>query len=445
MKLELNPRGCYVSDGKFDQYEALKDVGIRAALCFKEAVNNVAISPTDIRNSESDAILINRGIGTIYSDHTTPSEHQNITLELTGIPKILCMILNNEKQYTADERSLRYTEVEPNEYITEKEKMLYDKWLIKLEEVIWNQYGSFYMYQNKDNENRARKAVHKIAQENARYMISVFMPTSISYTVPWIQINKIMVYMKRIIDNPMNELESMLVPYLKEFIHLCTEKNVTITKNSIYEVANKNTEVKEKLYKTHPEIKDYCGNYEFIYKNNKNVDLSLFAYRNKFSGINSNNEYGYTISYNNYESWACLAQEHRHRTIDCEMLIPDTFNSYIPQIIRSSDDLVNEWINDINSVKNVYPQGQMIKVNRVGSLKNIIKFVSQERACSRAQLEIERSYTSHIIPKVYEELEKKGDKELVKVLKPYVHKLRCQYPDYHCPSPCCNRKINRKI
>lgn len=445
MKLELNPRGCYVKNGKFDQYEALKDVGVRAALCFKETVNNEAISPSDIRNSESDAILINRGLGTIYSDHTTPSEHQNITLELTGIPKILCMILNNEKQYSADERSLRYTEVEPNEYITECEKQLYDKWLIKLEKLIWNQYGSFYLHQSKDNEIRARKAVHKIAQENARYMISVFMPTSISYTVPWIQINKIMVYMKRIIDNPMNEFESMLVPYLKEFINLCTEKNVTITKNSIYEVANKSDEVKEKLYKTYPEIKKYCGSDDFVYKNNKNVDLSLFAYRNKFSGINSKNEYGYTISYNNYESWACLAQEHRHRTIDCEMIIPDRFFSYIPQVFNCNYELVNEWVNDINSVKNVYPQGQMIKVNRIGSLKNIIKFVGQERACSRAQLEIERAYISHMIPAIYEGLEEKGEKELVKVLAPYVHKLRCQYPGYHCPTPCGNAKINRKI
>jgi len=445
MKLELNPRGCYVSDGKFDQYEALKDVGVRAALCFKETVNNVPISPSDIRESENDAILINRGLSTIYSDHTTPSEHQNITLELTGIPKILCMVLNNEKQYTADERSLRYTEVEPNEYITEHEKYLYDKWLAKLEDVIWNEYGSFYMKQSKDNETRAKKAIHKIAQENARYMISVFMPTSISYTVPWIQINKIMVYMKRIIDNPMNELESMLVPYLKEFINLCNDKNIVITKNSIYEVANKDSEVKEKLYKNYPEIKNYCGSDEFIYKNNKNVDLSLFAYRNKFSAINSDNQYGYTISYNNFESWACLAQEHRHRTIDCEMLIPDTFYRYIPQLFNCKSDLVSEWITDINSVKNVFPQGQMIKVNRIGSLKNIIKFVGQERACSRAQLEIERSYASHIIPTIYDELEKRGDKELVKTLKPYVNRLRCQYPDYHCPSPCGNAKLNRKI
>ena len=50
-----------------------------------------------------------------------------------------------------------------------------------------------------------------------------------------------------------------------------------------------------------------------------------------------------------------------------------------------------------------------------------------------------------MIPAIYEGLEEKGEKELVKVLAPYVHKLRCQYPGYHCPTPCGNAKINRKI
>ena len=62
MKLELEPNSNYVKNGKFNQYEALKSVGVKAAVCFKEAVNNQAISPQDIRDSESDAILINRGL-----------------------------------------------------------------------------------------------------------------------------------------------------------------------------------------------------------------------------------------------------------------------------------------------------------------------------------------------------------------------------------------------
>lgn len=444
MKLELEQNSNYIKNGKFNQYEALKSVGVKAAVCFKEAVNNNPISPQDIRDSESDSILINRAINTILSDHTTPSEHQVVSLELTGIPKILCMILNNEHQYTADERSLRYTEVEPNNYITELEVELYNKWIKIYENLITKQMLDFYIKYNK-NEKMAKKAIHKIAQENARYMVSVFMPTTITYTVPWIQLNKIIIYMQNIINKPLNELEELLIPYLKEFINMCIEKNLVITKNSLYEVANTNDEVKEKLYKTHPEIQEYQNNNDFIYRNNKSVDLSLFAYRNKFTGINDINEYGHNISYNNLESFACLAQEQRHRTIDCEMILPDTFNCYVPLILEGNNDLKNEWIKDMYKVSKLYPQGQLIKVNRLMSVKNMLKFVSQERACDMAQLEIERVYTHDIIPDVYQGLLDNNYENLVNIVKPYVKKLRCAYPGYTCPSPCHHPRIDRII
>ena len=444
MKLELEQNSNYIKNGKFNQYEALKSVGVKAAVCFKEAVNNQPISPQDIRDSESDAILINRAINTILSDHTTPSEHQIVSLELTGIPKILCMILNNEHQYTADERSLRYTEVEPNNYITELEVELYNKWIKIYENLITKQMWIFYIKYNK-NEKMVKKAIHKIAQENARYMVSVFMPTTITYTVPWIQLNKIIIYMQNIINKPLNELEELLIPYLKEFINMCIEKNLVITKKSLYEVANTNDEVKEKLYKTHPEIQEYQNNNDFIYRNNKSVDSSLFAYRNKFTGINDINEYGHNISYNNLESFACLAQEQRHRTIDCEMILPDTFNCYVPLILEGNNDLKNEWIKDMYKVSKLYPQGQLIKVNRLMSVKNMLKFVSQERACDMAQLEIERVYTHDIIPDVYKGLLDNNYENLANIVKPYVKKLRCAYPGYTCPSPCHHPRIDRII
>ena len=443
MKLELEPNSIYVKNGRFDQYEALKSVGVKAAVCFKEAKDNKLISPQDIRNSEGDEILINRAINTIISDHTTPSEHQNISLELTGIPKILCMVLNNEHQYTADERSLRYTEVEPNDYITNLEYQLYNKWLNIFEDLITKQLWKFYIKYNK-NEKLAKKAIHKIAQENARYMVTVFTPTTITYTVPWIQLNKIISYMQRIIENPLNELEELLIPYFKEFINLCILKNLVITKNSLFEVANENEKVKEKIYEKHPEIKGYQGNNEFIYKNNKSVDLSLFAHRNRFTGINSNNEYGHNISYNNYESLACLAQEQRHRTIDCEMVIPESFASYVPLILKNNCDLENEWIRDMQSVKNIYPQGQLVKVNRSMSIKNMLKFVGQERACEMAQLEIERVYTHDIILDVYNALLIQNPL-LANEIKPYVKKLRCAYPGYTCPTPCHHPRFDRII
>jgi len=445
MKISLDPMQGYVKNGKFDQYEALKSTGVKAAVCFKEAVDGTAVSQDMIRNLESDATLIRRGLDTIFQDHTTPSEHQQVSLEITGIPKILCMILNNEKQYTADERSLRYTEVEENDYITNLEVRLYRKWLEKLEKRILEMTGDFYFKHNK-SEASALKAIHKIAQENARYMVSCFMPTTITYTVPWIQLNKILVYMKRIIDNPMNDFEKRLIPYLEDFINQCKQLDVAITKDSIYNVVESNDAVKDTLINKYPQIEQYKGDKSLLYKNNKDVDLSLFAERNKFSGIELPNCYGPVVSYNNTESIACLAQEHRHRTAYCEMKLLDKFTPVIPPIIADDHALVSEWCCDMYSVQDIYPQGQLVKVNRTMSVKNMLKFVGQERACERAQLEIERVYTNNIIPDVYNGLlENEQYISLANQVKPYVKKLRCQYPGYRCPSPCGHPRLDRIV
>ena len=114
-------------------------------------------------------------------------------------------------------------------------------------------------------------------------------------------------------------MKKKLIPYFKEFINQLIDLNVLITKDNIYELVEKYPDIKEKLLKTKPEILNYNSDKTLLYKNNKNIELSLFAYRNKFSGIKEENEYGYNVMYNNYESFACLAQEQRHRTIYCEM------------------------------------------------------------------------------------------------------------------------------
>lgn len=444
MKIELDPQQGYVVNGHFDQYEALKSVGVKAAVCYKEVLNDKLISQSEIRK-ESDAILINRALNTIFLDHTTPSEHQMVSLEITSIPKILCMVLNNEKQYTADERSLRYTSVYNNQYISELEVKLYNKWILIFENLIKKKMFDFYLKYNK-TEKKALQAIHKIAQENARYMVSVFMPTTITYTVPFIQLNKLLVYMQRIIKNPNDKLEEMLIPYFKEFINLCISKNVALTKNSIYNVVIKNEDVKNRLFKKYPEIKQYVGSNELLYKNNKDIDLSLFASRNKFSGINLENEYGVNVSYNNFESFACLAQEQRHRTIDCEMLVLDNFQCFVPPILIDFKDknLINEYLNDMFLVSNYFPQGQLVKVNRLMSVKNLLKFVSQERACEMAQLEIENVYIKNIIPDLYDALTKRND-SLKEQVKPYVKRKRCQFPGYHCPNPCSHVRMDRKV
>lgn len=442
MEIRLDPMQGYVKeDGKFDQRKTLISSGVKAAICYKETIDNVLVSPSMVRDMESEKVLLNRGLNTLRDQHSTPNEHQVVSLEITGAPKAFLMVLNNEKQYTADERSLRYTEVEPNDIISEKEVDLYIKWLKIIEENITEKYLDLYIKTSR-SEKMARSTIHKLAQENARYMVSVFTPTTTTYTVPWIQINKVMSYMLKVIENPLDEFEKRLVPYFEEFIQKMKELNVAITYKNLYDAIKDDEEILEFIKLKHPDIIENKDSDELYYKNTKDVELSLFAYRNKFSGINSANTYGPSISYNNYESFACLAHENRHRSIECEMIIPEEYDFFVPPIL--TEEQKEEWKKDMLSVKDVYPQGQLLKVNRIMSLRAMLKFVAQERACERAQLEIQSVYTDDIIPNVYKELEQINE-ELAKEVEPYVKRLRCGFPGYKCPGKCGRPRINRDI
>ena len=154
------------------------------------------------------------------------------------------MILNNEHQYAADERSLRYTMVEPNEYISSKEVELYNKWLDIFIKILTDEYLDFFkkFNQGKTEDSTTKKAtsaIKKIAQENARYMVSVFIPTTLTYTVPLAQINKISLYMEKLIASPLNEFEELIVPYLKEFIQGLRDLDVLITEHDAHELCPK--------------------------------------------------------------------------------------------------------------------------------------------------------------------------------------------------------------
>ena len=435
MKITLDPNSGFLTKDKkrFDKKEALYDAGVKAAVCFKEG----NITPAMIRETETEERIIERGINTIMSDHTSPSEQPQVSLEIVGIPKILCMILNNEHQYTADERSLRYTEVKPNEYISDIEVELYNKWLNIFIKILNDEYLDFLKKFNKgENEEKTNKkvaiAIKKIAQENARYMVSVFMPTTLTYTVPFAQINKLCLYMERIINNPKNDFEKLLIPYLKEFIEGLKELDVLMTEKDVFKFC-------PKLAQNESE--------NLLYKNNKGIDLSLFAERNKFSGINMPNEYGVVFSYNMEISLASLAQFHRHRTINYEMTTPSLEEEkfYIPLLLDGKKDLTKEWLSDILKVNKFYPQGKIVKVNANGPLKHLVNYVGKERACDRAFLETEDMFTNTMLPDIYEGLLKEGKTELAEILKPYIGKLRCMYPDYNCPSPCGHPRVRRKF
>ena len=66
MQIKLDPMQGYVKDGKFDQKKALISTGVKAAICYKEAVDNVAVSPENVRESETDAILLDVSTDKIF-------------------------------------------------------------------------------------------------------------------------------------------------------------------------------------------------------------------------------------------------------------------------------------------------------------------------------------------------------------------------------------------
>lgn len=424
MKIVLGDNTSFLTkDGKFDKKRALIDAGVKAGICYRDG------SVEDIKAQDSEQVLINRARNAIKSEHLTPLEHTTVGLEITGIPKIMCMLLNNQSQLVTCERSLRYTEVVNNEQtnISDLEVTLYNKWLKIFIDVItenyWQQFYKMAEINCKNNPNKnnltdpkkiAANNIKKRSQENARYLITVFMPTTMAHTVPWAQINRVACYMHELINRPnKTELQELLVPYMEEFINQLNELDVLD---------------------------------EDFFSNRKQIKLSLFADDNPFSGINLPNSYGPSFSYNFNPSFASFAQFHRHRSLRFEMQLMDNFECYIPPILESYDNLKEEWIKDMNKVLEYYPQGQLIRANINGSLYSLINYVGKERACQCAQLETHDIYLYSMLSDIYDGLRTNPNYiSLAKELEPYLGKERCMQKTYTCPKSCHFADPHRKI
>ena len=113
------------------------------------------------------------------------------------------------------------------------------------------------------------------------------------------------------------------------------------------------------------------------------------------------------------------------------MTLLDTPQYYIPPIIRGTE-LEEEWLKDIASLKEFFPQGMLIQVNERGTIENFV-LKCTERLCGAAQLEI-MEQTQEIIKKYLASV--KEDKELYNYLLPYSKGARCTFPGWKCTLPC---------
>ena len=336
--------------------------------------------------------------------HHSTFGHSYLTLEIEGISKALAMVLNNEHDYNTSEKSARYTvmkDVEP----TQNE--LYNKWMKIFEDKIKEKYpdGS-----NKFFDADGKKA-HKLAQENARYMISVFTPTNMVYTTNFRQLNYMCHWMEKQIEKPENNFYKELKNDMQEFVNFCKE-------NNLYSEKLKDGKDRNFSFFGEPILKtSYSSNYQGMYK----------------------------------MSFACLAQAQRHRTIDfniSKLHFVDDFSKnkdfYIPPIIKDDKSLVEEYLKDISSVAKFLPQGTLIEVGERGTIESF-QLKTQERICAMAQKEI-RDLTVEQAKEYLESLKEDRasceDEAIIEVYDKYINDLerrvtgcRC-VAGYKCASPC---------
>ena len=352
IKVGILPNQFLKADGTFDKNEAIMLSGKFAGVCYDEEGFEHLINEPVERTMRRIARTLNDGHHSVY-------DHILINFNLQNLPKILAMVLNNEHQYTTSEKSARYTPVvrKDGSIITEDEERLYNKWLNIFKIKIKSQYGYIY----------GDSKIQKLAQENARYLVTVFMPTQMIYSTSFRQINYI-------------------ASWMQEYI--------------------------------------------------KSADVNLDAKEEHFGDV-------YSTLYKG--SLAEYAQAQRHRTLDYQMEFLDKKEYYIPPIIADDQMLVDEWLGDMQIVREVTPQGELVKISEVGKYEDFI-LKCKERLCSGAQLEIAEQ-TRETLLRYKKALEKSGS-PLAQDIQKYSHGARCTFPDFDCTSDCKfteGKKLVRKI
>ena len=382
-------------EGRLDLDSSLMLSGKFAGVCYDQEGYNHLKDESEEKTRRRISLTKDNGHHSVY-------DHIYMSLNISNIPKILAMVLNNEKEYTTSEKSARYTPIKPGKdsVITEEEHRLYEKWMEIFKRKIKDMYGDIY-----DDSK-----IKKLAQENARYLVTVFMPTTMIYTVSLRQINYIVSWLQKYIAtcDKTQDFERKLAASMQEFISELEKLNVLDNG---------------------------------LLTNEKNRSISLFG-----KNLDSKKEYFGDVYATTYKgSFASLAQAQRHRTLDYKMELMEEKEFFVPPILDDDGALIQEWLDDIKSVANVYPNGELVTIYERGTYENFI-LKCKERLCSAAQLEIMRQ-TKETLENYYNSLKANND-PLADDMEPYTHGARCTFPDYKCGSTCGFKEginLTRKI
>ena len=332
---------------------------------------------------------------TSSSGHHSVFEHSHVTLAITDIPKILAMVLNSTNSYVTSEKSARYTIMKPK---TKLEEQSYQRWTNIFKDLIVKNYP------DKD------LAVDKLAMENARYMIDVFTPTSMCYTVSYRQL-------------------CYLVTWLDD---LCEKVKLNDNISSLYKRLGDSAKELSDILK-----EKFIRNNYFI----PSIKQKSFRFLATLNGKDVNDiqeVLGETYRIKYQASLACLAQLQRHRTLRYEMLFSDESNWYIPELIKGTN-FEELWVQDLESLFKigVYPQALKVNIVETGLVEDFL-MKAHERLCARAQLEIMKN-TMNTMVMLKEAsksglLEKTTSREIEKWVELNEVKLKCKV--CKCLEPC---------
>lgn len=362
--------------------EAMKFSGHEAGICYM---------PDNIKTlfAEPEEKTIKRANGTLKSGHHSVFGHVYYNFSFEEVPKILAMVLNNEKVYNTSEKSARYTKMKTSE----EEEILYEKWIDIYNGIIVKEYP-----------NISEKQVKKLAMENARYLISVFTPaTTMGYSTDFRQMSYILHWLKKFnLNAPDTAFNIKLKNVFKDF-----EKNM--------------------IDLGFKELDD-----------GKDRNISLFVTRTREEEFGEN----YCVNYKG--TFAQLAQAQRHRTLKYEISIPESPEYFVPYIIRGTE-YEKEWLEDMEKLSKNFPQGMLLNINERGGVEDFV-LKCKERLCGCAQLEVAKQ-TKDTMDK-YLEHTKNNKTEIYNYLLPYSKGARCTFKDFTCESPCiwgAKYALDRKI
>ncbi len=401
LKVYLLPNTPFLKeDGTFDIEKAMTMSGKIAGICYNE--NGLFASL-----AEDDATAMKRANRNAASGHQSVFEHIMPSLYIQNAPKMFQMVLNNEGQYSTSERSLRYTMPKEDTELTEEEIRLYQKWNQHFLNILENKY---------QGQLSARK-MRTIAQENARYMLSVFVPTEMVHTLPLVQLNRLIVMMRN---------------YEQGMTRTTFDKALITAFHAFEEECQRLHLLDDRL------LTDFKGRNFRLFGHN--LEKALFR-----------DEFGRSYSTTYTASFAELAQAQRHRTISYQMELPktDEYGYFLPPLLKnilhnemrdySNRDLSLEWFEDLKEVRRSYPMGMKVLINERGTMEAFIEKM-KERECTEAQYEIWRQ--TEDTRNEYMEALDRSHHYANEDFRPYTKTMRCGFHDFTCTNPC--NRANQK-